>query len=42
MSGKDPDAVSEDMWDAHRAEGYYPDEISLSMVYPTAEKSKGE
>ena len=32
--GKNPDAVSEDRYDACRAEGWYPDEISLDMVYP--------
>jgi len=34
MEGKDPDAVSIDRYDDKRADGYYPDEITLDMVYP--------
>jgi len=33
-SGKDPDAVSADLYEDYRNNGYYPDEISLGMVYP--------
>jgi len=32
--GKDSDAVSMDSYDDYRDRGYYPDEISLDMVYP--------
>jgi hypothetical protein len=34
QTGKDPDAVSIDAYDNCRTQGYYPDEISLNMVYP--------
>lgn len=33
-SGRNPDSVSRDWFDDFRAQGYYPDEISLEMVYP--------
>ena len=33
-NGKDPDAVSIDRYDDRLADGYYPDEITLSMGTP--------
>ena len=33
-NGKNPDAVSMDDYYYYRDYGYYPDEISLDMVYP--------
>lgn len=32
--GKNPDLVSEDLYDDMRSQGYYPDEISVKDVYP--------
>ena len=34
IRGKDPDAVSIDRYDDRLADGYYPEEITLDMVYP--------
>ncbi|MCK9544219.1 MAG: hypothetical protein M0R03_19545 [Novosphingobium sp.] len=34
MSGKDPDAVSEDAYEMCKDRGFYPDEIKLRDVYP--------
>jgi hypothetical protein len=34
MTGKNPDLVDIDRYDDARADGYYPDEITLKMVYP--------
>lgn len=32
--GKNPDNLSYDRWDHYRADGFYPDEITLNMMYP--------
>jgi len=34
MTGKNPDNVDIDLYDSAIADGYYPDEITLDMVYP--------
>jgi len=39
-SGKNPDNVSEDKWDYYRAEGYYPDEITLGMMLAESPEEK--
>lgn len=39
---KDPDLVSEDSYEYMRAQGYYPDEISLEDVYPKYDNSDQE
>ena len=38
-SGKNPDAVDPDAYDDARCRGYYPDEITLDMVYPKGLKA---
>jgi hypothetical protein len=34
MSGKNPDLVSEEMYEDLKDQGYYPDEISWEDIYP--------
>jgi len=41
-SNKDPDLVSIDRYDDCLARGYYPEEISLGMVYPKEETEQDE
>jgi hypothetical protein len=38
-SGKNPDMVDPDKYDNLRSAGYYPDEISLGMVYPKKQRN---
>jgi hypothetical protein len=40
--GRNPDLVSADRYDDRRAQGYYPDEITLDMVLPKRKKREDE
>jgi hypothetical protein len=40
--GRNPDSVSIDQYDACLADGYYPDEITLDMVYPKPKEDDAE